>query len=432
MMGFIAGCGGGAGAPNTPPMGTSQARLKTLAIVPSPSPASASEFVGTWTGTAQEMQPVAVTFTLTMTVQQGSGNTLTGTFTDADGAYYQDVAFTGSVAQGVFTLKLTSVVDETAPPPGFGWCGLPGGGTLTLSSNGNTMSGPWSAAGCDNGTLTLQRATASPAPSPSSNPCDGASPAPQSSASTSTTLGVMIRKTSQSASGTVLSAGQRNTAASSQQAQQCQPLPYTIFIGGLADQTKGHAVLNYSKGISQDIPHEYFAHTQESDIAARIQSLQSQNPARAIIVVGHSYGGDTAAHLAGNPNLHISYLITADPVGEKREDTYPNPHSRSIQPTAWEQRALLLVQSVSKNIPSSQWIDVDALGTSLWPPTNGNALALAGGKWDTIPKPYTTFIPATGIDHADFCGLMEYTSNGISAQSLLKSLYPAYANDIHC
>ncbi len=81
----------------------------------------------------------------------------------------------------------------------------------------------------------------------------------------------------------------------------------TIFIGGGGDG-KSQIVSNFVTNTSQtgfrqrfsSISTEYFSWDQQADIERYIRGLRAQNPSVQIHLVGHSYGGDTAAQIAAS------------------------------------------------------------------------------------------------------------------------------------
>lgn len=90
-----------------------------------------------------------------------------------------------------------------------------------------------------------------------------------------------------------------------------------VFISGAADVKKSHRVADYVSGFPTT---EWRTHaTFAWDEATNIESfIRRQPPGTRIRLVGHSYGGDTAAQIAarmGSAGRPLDMLVTVDPVG---------------------------------------------------------------------------------------------------------------------
>ena len=95
----------------------------------------------------------------------------------------------------------------------------------------------------------------------------------------------------------------------------------TIFVGGADDEGGifgNHPVLN-SDSLNKNVyGTNYYATWIEYE---KINSQIAKIPAgRRINVVGHSYGGDTAAEIVVSNPGRINTLITVDPVSRNRPD----------------------------------------------------------------------------------------------------------------
>ncbi len=115
----------------------------------------------------------------------------------------------------------------------------------------------------------------------------------------------------------------------------------------------------------------YATHDQKGDVSNFINQLP---PEAEINLIGHSWGGDSAADIAvANPG-RIKNLITIDPVSRAPKD-----------PTK--------IRASAHN-----WINVNAIeGISF-----GDTLAALGGTWSTSPKEFAhTYIEAP-FKHAEF------------------------------
>jgi pimeloyl-ACP methyl ester carboxylesterase len=94
---------------------------------------------------------------------------------------------------------------------------------------------------------------------------------------------------------------------------------------------------------------------------------------RQINLIGHSYGGDTAADIAGIIPNKIHTLITIDPVGRSDPD----------------------FKQVRKN--TKIWINVNAVSSAI---SGGDIAALAGGMWNDSPEGYADIHIRAPYTHA--------------------------------
>ncbi|WP_028875727.1 FG-GAP-like repeat-containing protein [Teredinibacter turnerae] len=145
------------------------------------------------------------------------------------------------------------------------------------------------------------------------------------------------------------------------------------FVGGFFDETiHGPVISAYEEYIGEGGDATYFTWDQGGDLSAWIDS----NSGYAITVIGHSYGGDTAATIVSKGHK-VSHLITVDPVGWTR----PN------------------YSSVAAN--SGKWTNYNAVGGGRL--NFSNIVAGIGGAWNNAPVEYVTQPIDAKYDHADVC-----------------------------
>ena len=200
----------------------------------------------------------------------------------------------------------------------------------------------------------------------------------------------------------------------------------TIYIGGAAERTLGQ--LNDNKkaaGCS-----ESFDNKQHSEIVSRINEIHKQNPCEPIILVGHSYGGDTAMDVAAmlkDQKCLCLYVITLDPVSHFDPDTWlwQNPAGTNI--VEW----INVFQSAGLSdyvaaIPVVGWVfgGVWALGGVI--SGNNDMVASGGGQWNEMSGADYS-IDMGNIDHQDILNIMklEFTDSSgrkISLQDYIKEL----------
>ncbi len=159
-----------------------------------------------------------------------------------------------------------------------------------------------------------------------------------------------------------------------------------IFVGGLYDQGQGGPVKSYSedfknsfRGRGADV--QYFTHDQKDLIVEYINGLSAFQP---VVLVGHSYGADTAYDVVLAVPARISTLITIDPVGG------PDRNYFGIR------EALR---------PRGVWINVNATGGSSF--RRDNMIAGVGGAWNNSPASMATYHYEMSItSHGGFRAMM--------------------------
>lgn len=116
-----------------------------------------SNVSGNWQGTLYQPSGGPTTsYNLEMNLTQ-SGDSVQGTEQISTGSYYADINLSGTVDEttDVFNFQESSISQQN-PPPGYYW--LIKSGSLQISADGNSMSGPWSPS--SGGTIDLSRVSA--------------------------------------------------------------------------------------------------------------------------------------------------------------------------------------------------------------------------------------------------------------------------------
>ena len=105
-----------------------------------------------------------------------------------------------------------------------------------------------------------------------------------------------------------------------------EPRPVVVFIGGFADGLNRNVVRVFC---AYDAAWEhtrklYFGY--DADRAAMARAIRDSAEGGPVVLVGHSYGGDTAYDLADSLGARVHLLVTLDPVSPRREgQTVPRP-----------------------------------------------------------------------------------------------------------
>lgn len=161
-----------------------------------------------------------------------------------------------------------------------------------------------------------------------------------------------------------------------------------IFIGGLDDEKHGN--VKDSPILDEIYGNNYYAPYKDEDdggnaISHFIETLPKE---KTINLIGHSYGGDTAAKVAKKYPGRINLLVTIDP-------------------TSWSSPDLAKVRKSVK-----KWINVNA---RLSDGTGGNFLAGIGGSWDKAPEDYAHIFINAPFNHKQFAKMIR---NAVSKESL--------------
>jgi hypothetical protein len=177
---------------------------------------------------------------------------------------------------------------------------------------------------------------------------------------------------------------------------QAQPAPScTVFVGGAGDKAFTHIVerelhdefARWLKSQSGDHKALYFGQGQKKKIKARLRFERSIKKT-SLIVVGHSWGADTAVDIARyldaqEMGWNINLLVTLDPV------------SRSGPP---------------KSRPGVDfWLNVDAKAKKA---SFNDRVAKIGGNWGKKVEGLVDEFYATEFDHADVVSMMRFAPSG--------------------
>ena len=141
---------------------------------------------------------------------------------------------------------------------------------------------------------------------------------------------------------------------------------------------------------------EYFEWGQSREIIEAIKAAREINKCEPINIVGHSYGGSTAASVSRalkEAGIDVNLLVTIDPVSRFRgagaAETWINVNAA----------------------PSSS----NGFGGDLW--------ATLGGKWNNWPNGKANSHYDAPYNHNDFARMLEFVPNGgkSALQNLLDS-----------
>jgi pimeloyl-ACP methyl ester carboxylesterase len=192
-----------------------------------------------------------------------------------------------------------------------------------------------------------------------------------------------------------LTEGQAGTNSPGQPPQTAQSPKQgsVILIGGAGDGDKigdDGIVSAYAKPFSEQNPNldvRYFPHDQGQQVQDYVKSLP---PGTDVSIVGHSWGGDTAAQVTqslGAQNIPVNTLVTIDPVGHGWNDGF--------------------MSNVATN--TANWVNVQADPSS---PDFSDAVAFWGNRVGTDAKPCVDNFIVSPNNHEDFGTMMDTTPPG--------------------
>jgi pimeloyl-ACP methyl ester carboxylesterase len=169
-----------------------------------------------------------------------------------------------------------------------------------------------------------------------------------------------------------------------------------IFVGGGGD-SKTSIVEGFAKsdGIKAELGNrriEYFTHDQAAAIMAMIAA---QPRGTRIVLVGHSWGGDTVAQITaalGRQGRPVDTLITVDPVGRGLSDEF----FRRVR------------------AGSREWVNIRAGGAG----SPSDVIAAVGGTYGEGPRRHATQFIDAPLGHGNFNDLLRHADpSGVSGFS---------------
>ncbi len=184
-------------------------------------------------------------------------------------------------------------------------------------------------------------------------------------------------------------AGMPETAVSPAEASARPTL--VVFVGGALD-ARSAIVSRFRDEFGGQIPNGrsiYVPHDGRLEILRQIGDVPYGT---RIVLIGHSWGGDTAARVAaelGQRGRPVDLLVTVDPVGSAGKAT-DNPMRADF------------LRSVSDG--AREWINVEAVGGGSF--ERSNMLAAVGGPYGDGPREFATRHVQANIRHGEFGGLL--------------------------
>lgn len=180
-----------------------------------------------------------------------------------------------------------------------------------------------------------------------------------------------------------------------------------VFIGGAMDGSSG-IVSTYQKQYQKSYPERssrYFEWDQGGEAVDAIKATKGKKKCEPINIIGHSYGGSTAASISRElkaAGINVALLVTIDPVSR-----------------IWSRGAGA----------AEVWVNVNAAPTTS-NGFSGDRWAALGGKWDDWPAGIADSYYEAPFHHNQFADMLEYeTPDGRSA---LEDLLESESTDESC
>ena len=161
---------------------------------------------------------------------------------------------------------------------------------------------------------------------------------------------------------------------------------FIAFVGGAGDGMTGNVrdVQKNNHSPAPGVTTKYYSH---EDVEQILNDIRAQPPGTRIVLVGHSWGGDTAARVAaqlGAEGRPVDLLVTVDPVGNGASDGFLN----------------------RVRAGSREWINVQATGGNWY--DGDNLIARLGNRYGSAPQRFADQHIAAGFGHADFADLVRH------------------------
>jgi hypothetical protein len=161
---------------------------------------------------------------------------------------------------------------------------------------------------------------------------------------------------------------------------------FIAFVGGAGDGMTGNVrdVQKNNQSPAPGVTTKYYSH---EDVEQILNDIRAQPPGTRIVLVGHSWGGDTAARVAaqlGAEGRPVDLLVTVDPVGNGNSEDF-----------------FTRVRAGSR-----EWINVQATGGSWHDPDN--LIARIGNRYGSAPQRFADQHMVAPYRHRAFDALVRY------------------------
>jgi pimeloyl-ACP methyl ester carboxylesterase len=167
------------------------------------------------------------------------------------------------------------------------------------------------------------------------------------------------------------------------------PDAWLALIGGMGDAT--HAA---TRAVHDALPagrSHYFSHLDDGKL---FQAAMARPVGQKLVLVGHSWGGETAARVAirlGRAGREVALLVTVDPVKRVLTDGFLGAVREAVQ----------------------CWVNIRAMGGERL--DHSNLVAAIGGPWGARPKGFADRHIEAPFAHREFAALLGYRPYGMGS-----------------
>jgi pimeloyl-ACP methyl ester carboxylesterase len=161
---------------------------------------------------------------------------------------------------------------------------------------------------------------------------------------------------------------------------------WLAMIGGMGDAT--HAA---TRAVHDSLPpgrSHYFSHLDDGQL---FQAAMARPAGQALVLVGHSWGGETAARVAirlGRAGREVALLVTVDPVKRVLTDGFLAALRECV----------------------GVWVNIRATGGEKL--DHSNLVAAIGGPWGDRPKAFADRHIDAPFAHREFAALLGFRPPG--------------------
>ena len=193
-----------------------------------------------------------------------------------------------------------------------------------------------------------------------------------------------------------------------------------LYVGGANERRSGQ-LAGFAKNVGA-AQEDTFDWSQRSEIQDRIKAILEGNKCEPIVLIGHSWGGDTAAQVARNMGDEICNLtlITLDPVSGVKPfglEDIANPRRNNIWINVHPDASLM---DYVNSVPFIGAWGIGGLisagiggGLNLFGEagSGNNAIAIGGGRWNEESGAQN--VNMGELDHHDVDGMLNLTHPGV-------------------
>ena len=201
-----------------------------------------------------------------------------------------------------------------------------------------------------------------------------------------------------------------------------------IYVGGANERNSGQ-LDDFANTVGAG-KEDTFDWSQRGAIEDQIKKILEENKCEPIVLIGHSWGGDTAAQVARNmsPEICNLTLITLDPVSgvkprnlnniqnPKRNNIWINVHPSATVMDYVNSIPGIGAWGIGGLISAGIGVGINTFGTQ---GSGNNAIAIGGGRWNEESGAQN--VNMGGLDHHDVGGMLDlpHPNTGITIEDII-------------